>query len=115
MAQNAGRSVAKLINDPSAKPVQFTPVFWSMLGAPLRYCGNTANGFDDDVIIKGDMEKPSLLAYYTHKDEVVAVASLGGGQDPAVMQAAELMVLGKMPSRSQVQDGINLLEIDLKA
>lgn len=86
VAQNAGRSVANTINDPSSKPKPFIPVFWSALGSQLRYCGNTANGYDD-VVLQGDTEKPSFVAYYTSGDEVVAVASMM--KDPYMTQVCQ--------------------------
>ena len=86
VAQNAGRSVANTINDPSSKPKPFIPVFWSALGSQLRYCGNTVNGYDD-VVLQGDTEKPSFVAYYTSGDEVVAVASMM--KDPYMTQVCQ--------------------------
>lgn len=79
VAQNMGRSVANSINNPGAKPKPFIPVFWSALGAQLRYCGHTANGYDD-VIVQGNTDvsegKQSFVAYYTKGETVVAVASM---------------------------------------
>lgn len=79
VAQNMGRSVANSINSPGSKPKPFIPVFWSALGAQLRYCGHTPEGFDD-VIIQGTTDvsegKQSFVAYYTKNDDVVAVASM---------------------------------------
>lgn len=110
VAQNAGRSVAQSINDPSAKPKAFIPVFWSALGSQLRYCGNTVNGYDD-VVLQGDTEKPSFVAYYTSGDEVVAVASMM--KDPYMTQSAELMRRGKMPGKKELQSGKDILDIGL--
>ncbi|KAF2017862.1 hypothetical protein BU24DRAFT_420923 [Aaosphaeria arxii CBS 175.79] len=110
VAQNAGRSVAKTINNPSAKPKPFIPVFWSALGAQLRYCGNTVSGYDD-VVLQGDTEKPAFIAYYTQGDTVVAAASMM--KDPLVMQTAELMRRGKMPGKKELQDGVDILSINL--
>jgi NADPH-dependent 2,4-dienoyl-CoA reductase/sulfur reductase-like enzyme len=112
VAQNAGRSVAGVINNPSAKPKPFIPVFWSALGSQLRYCGNTMAGYND-VVVTGDTEKPSFVAYYTNKEEVVAVASMG--KDPYMTQCAELMRHGKMPKKSQIQKGVDVLEIEVPA
>ncbi|GAB7354971.1 hypothetical protein MBLNU459_g5585t1 [Dothideomycetes sp. NU459] len=115
VAQNAGRGVAAKINDPSATPKQFIPVFWSALGAQLRYCGNTPQGYDD-VIIQGEtsVEKgPSFAAYYTKGEEVVAVASMM--KDPYMTQSAELMRRKKMPSKSELQKGVDILEISIPA
>lgn len=79
VAQNAGRSVARTINEPSAPPKPFIPVFWSALGAQLRYCGHTPQGFDD-VVVHGDTDvsegKQSFVAYYTKGEEVHAVATM---------------------------------------
>jgi NADPH-dependent 2,4-dienoyl-CoA reductase/sulfur reductase-like enzyme len=108
VAQNAGRSVANTINNPGSKPKPFIPVFWSALGSQLRYCGNTVGGYDD-VVIQGDTEKPSFVAYYTKGEEVVAVASMM--KDPYMTQSAELMRRKKMPSKSDLQKGIDIMEI----
>ncbi|PSN67083.1 hypothetical protein BS50DRAFT_573833 [Corynespora cassiicola Philippines] len=108
VAQNAGRSVANSINNPGSKPKPFIPVFWSALGSQLRYCGNTVGGYDD-VVIVGEPEKPSFIAYYTKGDEVVAVASMM--KDPYMTQAAELMRRKKMPGKAELQKGVDLLEI----
>jgi len=110
VAQNAGRSVALTINDPSSSPKSFIPVFWSALGSQLRYCGNTANGFDD-VVVQGEPDKGAFVAYYTAGETVVAVASMM--KDPYMTQAAELMRRGKMASKSEIKAGKDILEIDL--
>ncbi len=110
VAQNAGRSVANSIAHPGAPPKPFIPVFWSALGAQLRYCGNTQGGYDDVVFI-GDDEKPSFVAYYTKGDAVVAVASMM--KDPYMSQSAELMRRGKMPTKSELQNGVDVLEISV--
>lgn len=113
VAQNAGRSVAKVINKPGSKPAPFTPIFWSALGMQLRYCGNTMAGYDDTVI-KGvtDPDKASFIAYYTQGDTVVAVATMG--KDPYMVQAAELMRRGKMPGKKELLNGVDLLEVDVQ-
>lgn len=110
VAQNAGRSVANTINNPGAKPKPFIPVFWSALGSQLRYCGNTVGGYDD-VVLQGDTEKPSFIAYYTKGETVVAAASMM--KDPYVMQTAELMRRGKFPSKSELEKGVDILDINL--
>lgn len=108
VAQNAGRTVAGHILAPTRKPTPFTPVFWSALTAQLRYCGNTVGGYDDTVI-QGSLEESKWVAYYTKGETVVAVASMG--MDPAMTQSAELMALGKMPSKSQLRDGLNVVDL----
>ncbi|KAF2112169.1 hypothetical protein BDV96DRAFT_498344 [Lophiotrema nucula] len=110
VAQNAGRSVANSIANPSAKPKPFIPVFWSALGSQLRYCGNTVGGYDD-IVLQGEPEKPSFVAYYTQGETVVAVASMM--KDPYMTQAAELMRRKKMPSKSELQKGVDILEVSL--
>ncbi|KAF2846953.1 hypothetical protein T440DRAFT_492352 [Plenodomus tracheiphilus IPT5] len=110
VAQNAGRSVANTINTPGAEPKPFIPVFWSALGSQLRYCGNTANGYDD-LIIQGKPEEPAFVAYYTKEETIVAVASMG--KDPYVAQCIELMRRKKMPSKSELQKGVDILDIGL--
>lgn len=110
VAQNAGRSVANSIAHPEARPKPFIPVFWSALGSQLRYCGNTVNGYDD-VVITGEPEKPSFVAYFTQGETVVAVASMM--KDPYMVQAAELMRRGKMPSKSELQKGVDILQLSV--
>ncbi|EUC30717.1 hypothetical protein COCVIDRAFT_107100 [Bipolaris victoriae FI3] len=111
VAQNAGRSVANTINNPGSRPKPFIPVFWSALGSQLRYCGNTMASGYDDVVVQGELEKPSFVAYYTKGETVVAVASMM--KDPYMTQAAELMRRSKMPSKSELQKGVDILEINL--
>ncbi|OAL47287.1 rubredoxin-NAD(+) reductase [Pyrenochaeta sp. DS3sAY3a] len=110
VAQNAGRSVAAFIVDPHASPKPFIPVFWSALGSQLRYCGNTANGYDD-VVLQGKPAEAAFVAYYTKGEDVVAVASMQ--KDPYMTQAAELMLRKKMPGKSELQKGVDILEIGL--
>lgn len=110
VAQNAGRSVANTINHPGSKPKPFIPVFWSALGSQLRYCGNTVGGYDD-VVVQGEPDKASFVAYYTRGETVVAVASMM--KDPYMTQAAELMRRSKMPSKSEIQKGVDILEVSL--
>jgi len=112
VAQNSGRSVATHINDPSAKPKPFIPIFWSALGAQLRYCGSTPNGWDD-LVLKGQPEEGKFAAYYTKGETVVAVGSMQ--IDPIMTQASELMRRGKMPSKSELQKGVDILEISVPA
>jgi len=112
VAQNQGRAVAKHIANPSAKPEFFTPVFWSALTGQLRYCGNTVNGWDD-LVLQGDPAESKFVAYYCKGDTVVAVASMG--KDPAMTKAAELMREGAMPTKGQLQNGLDILDVSLVA
>ena len=110
VAQNSGRAVANVITNPGAKPKPFIPVFWSALGSQLRYCGNTVRGYDD-IVITGEPEKPSFVAYYTQGETVVAVASMM--KDPYMSQSAELMRRNKMPSKSEIKKGVDILQISI--
>ncbi|EHK24019.1 uncharacterized protein TRIVIDRAFT_92769 [Trichoderma virens Gv29-8] len=113
VAQNAGRAVASHIVDPSLTSQQFIPVFWSALGAQLRYSGNTAASGWDDVVLDGDVAASKFVAYYTKGETVVAVASQG--RDPTVMQVSALLKLGKAPTKSQLQSGVDVFSIDVSA
>jgi NADPH-dependent 2,4-dienoyl-CoA reductase/sulfur reductase-like enzyme len=109
VAQNAGRVVAGHIINSSVEPQFFTPVFWSALGAQMRYTGNTmASGFDD-VILQGTPEEGKWVAYYTSGDTVVAMASMG--MDPVMAQCAQMMQLNKMPGKKAIQDGLDVLTL----
>jgi len=76
----------------------------------LRYCGNTPNGWDD-LILKGEPENAKFAAYYTKDNTVVAVATMQ--MDPIMSQSAELMRRGKMPSKKEIQDGVDVLKVDV--
>lgn len=112
VAQKAGRIVAGHITNPSRADIQsqlFAPVFWSALGAQLRYAGNTqANGYDD-VIVQGSFEEGKWVAYYTKGETLVAMASMG--KDPVMAQFAQLLPLGKLPSKTELQNGLDLLSL----
>jgi len=113
VAQNAGRQVARHITGQKVKP--FTPIFWSALGAQLRYCGHPVNGWDD-VIIDGETEvgeekMPSFAAYFVKGDDVVAVASMM--KDPVMSQCAELFRRGTMLSRKDIEGGKSPLDVKL--
>ena len=113
VAQNAGRSVGHSIASPkSASPKPFIPVFWSAMGSQLRYCGNTPNGWDE-LVLKGEPGEGKFAAFYGKGETVVAVASMM--MDPIMTKSAELMRRGKMPSLSQVRDGVDVLELGLPA
>ncbi|KAM5466387.1 Apoptosis-inducing factor 1 [Microsporum audouinii] len=115
VAQNSGRSVGRTITHSATsshpiKPKPFIPIFWSALGAQLRYCGNTMNGYDD-VVMKGELENAKFAAFYTLGDTVVAVATMG--MDPIVSKSAELMRRGNMPGKKELQAGTDVLTVDL--
>ena len=115
VAQNAGRGVAHSIthslkSSQPLKPKAFIPIFWSALGAQLRYCGNTPHGYDN-VLLKGEPENSKFVAYYCKSDTIVAVATMG--MDPIMVKSAELMRRGKMPSKTQIEAGIDILSLDV--
>ncbi|KAI0019259.1 monodehydroascorbate reductase [Xylariomycetidae sp. FL0641] len=110
VAQNQGRTAARHIVNPSQKPEFFTPVFWSALTGQLRYCGNTVNGWDD-VVVQGKPEEGKFVAYYCNGETVVAMTSMM--VDPAMAKSAELMKMGAMPSKSQLKDGLDILNLPL--
>ncbi len=112
VAMNAGRAAASHIVNKNAKPKPFIPIFWSALGAQLRYCGNSSTGFDD-VVIQGEPDNYKFAAYYTKGDEVVAVASMQ--TDPVMAQASELMRRGAMPGKKQLQGGFDICGIPVPA
>lgn len=113
VAQNSGRAVAKAIAHAQRAPVrsasvkQFIPIFWSALGAQLRYCGNTVNGFDD--VVLRQPEEAKFTAFYTKGETIVAVATMG--MDPVMSKCAELMRGGKMVSKKEVKDGVDVLQV----
>ena len=76
----------------------------------MRYCGNTPNGWDD-LVLKGEPEESKFAAYYTHGDTVVAVATMM--MDPVMSKCAELMRRGSMPSKKDIQGGVDVLTVDL--
>ena len=112
VAQNQGRGVARHIVNPSLKGEFFTPVFWSALTGQLRYCGSTAQGWDD-LVLQGNPGEGKFVAYYCSGETVVAVASMG--VDPAVAKSAQLMRQGAMPSKSELKGGLDILDVALSA
>lgn len=110
VAQNAGRAAARAIvhaqRGVSVKAKTFIPVFWSALGAQLRYCGY-AGGFDD-VVLK-EQGEGKFVAFYTSGETVVAVATMG--VDPVMSKSAELMRVGKMLGKKEIVDGGDVLSV----
>lgn len=112
VAQQSGRIAASHIMKPTEESEKFIPVFWSALGAQLRYCGNTANGWDD-LVLEGNPAEGKFLAYYTKGDVVVAMASMGW--DPAMVQSVELMRTGSMPSKAKVKESPDVTTLGVPA
>jgi NADPH-dependent 2,4-dienoyl-CoA reductase/sulfur reductase-like enzyme/nitrite reductase/ring-hydroxylating ferredoxin subunit len=109
VAQNSGRTAASHILSPNRTPEFYTPVFWSALGSQLRYCGNTMASGWDDLVLQGDPEQGKWVAYYAKGETIVAMASMG--MDPAMAQCAQLMSLNRIPSKTQLQGGLDILSI----
>lgn len=61
----------------------------------------------------GDEDKYSFVAYYTKGEDVVAVASMQ--KDPYMVQCAELMRRGMMPSKMEIIRGVNVLDVEVPA
>jgi NADPH-dependent 2,4-dienoyl-CoA reductase/sulfur reductase-like enzyme len=112
VAQNSGRAVAAHITNPYGKPKPFIPIFWSALGAQLRYCGNAPNGWDD-LVLQGQPDEGKFAAFYTKGETVVAVASMQ--LDPVMTHASELLRKGAMPTKSDLQKGADILQISVPA
>ena len=51
------------------------------------------------------------MAYYCKGETVVAMASMGS--DPAMSQSAELMRLGRMPGKSELAGGTDVLGVSV--
>jgi NADPH-dependent 2,4-dienoyl-CoA reductase/sulfur reductase-like enzyme len=110
VAQNSGRSVARSIAHPKSEPKSFIPIFWSALGSQLRYCGNTPNGWDE-LVLNGEPEEGKFAAFYCKGETVVAVASMM--MDPVMSKSAALMEVGRMPSKTELKEGKDVLEVSL--
>ncbi|KAK8727294.1 hypothetical protein OTU49_009800 [Cherax quadricarinatus] len=97
VALGHGRTAALNMLDQNSA-VRSVPFFWTVLfGKSLRYTGY---GIYDDVIIGGDLENLSFIAYYCRGDRVVALASLG--KDPAVAKYANMLQQGKFLTKEEV-------------
>lgn len=110
VAQNAGRVAARAIVNAqrgvSVKAKTFIPVFWSALGAQLRYCGYA--GSFDDVVLR-EQGEGKFMAFYTSGETVIAVATMG--VDPVMSKSAELMRVGKMLSKKEIVAGEDVLGV----
>jgi hypothetical protein len=61
--------------------------------------------------LQGKPDESKFAAYYTHGETVVAVATMM--MDPVMAKCAELMRRGKMPSKKDLQGGVDVLTVDL--
>lgn len=108
VAQNAGRTASRAITHPDEPHRPFIPVFWSALSGQLRYCGNTADGFDD-VVVQGDPKEGKFVAYYCKGERVVAMAAMGS--DPVLAQCSTLMFEDRMPAKKELKGGLDLCSL----
>lgn len=109
VAQKSGRTAARHIVNPGLKAEFFTPIFWSALSAQVRYCGNTMASGWDDVVIQGNLDEGKWSAFYAKGEDIVAVATMG--TDPVMVQSAELLRLDKMPKKSQLEKGFDVMSL----
>ena len=63
------------------------------------------------MVLKGEPENGKFAAYYAKGEEVVAVGTMM--MDPIMSKCAELMGRGKMPTKGELERGVNPLEVDL--
>ena len=63
----------------------------------------------DDVVIQGNPDELSFAAFFTRGETVLAVCSVA--KDPVMTLSAELMRAGKMPSKSDLQNGLDILTV----
>ncbi|CAL1545244.1 unnamed protein product [Lymnaea stagnalis] len=99
MAHQHGK-IAGLSIAGKAQDIRSVPYFWTVqFGKSIRYTGY-GPGYDE-VILHGDVDDNKFVAFYTKKEKVVAVASLGW--DPIVSQAAELMSKGGIITKDEIR------------
>jgi len=60
-------------------------------------------------VLKGEPENAKFAAFYCLGETVVAVASMA--MDPVMAKSAELMRRGNMPSKSEIEGGVDVLKV----
>jgi hypothetical protein len=99
MAQHHGKIAALNMMGIESHLVS-VPFFWSMVcGKSLRFAGSIVDS--EDVIIEGDWDKFSVVAYYFLGDAVTGVATFN--RDPVASLFAELIRTGKGLQKSQIK------------
>ncbi|XP_078492604.1 apoptosis-inducing factor 3-like [Ciona intestinalis] len=79
--------------------VESVPFFWTQqYGKSLRYTGYGV-GYDD-IVIKGEVSDGKFCAYYTCKDQIVAIATMNS--DPVAADFAQRMLSGKALTKSSI-------------
>jgi apoptosis-inducing factor 3 len=107
-AQQQGRAAARNM---LGRDVAFegVPFFWTrQFDVALLYVGHAKSW--DEIIYHGDVSSQKFLAYYLRGDRVLAVAGMNRDRDIAA--AEELMRLGRMPTREQLEwDDVSLVKM----
>ncbi|GAA5980018.1 hypothetical protein JCM11641_008264 [Rhodosporidiobolus odoratus] len=111
VASNHGRAIAHEIAGKGRQPFDKVAIFWSAQGQQLRYAGTTRASSFDDVVIDGNPDELKFVAYYTEGNDVVAAASMQ--RDPIVAHISELLKVGKMISKQDLQAGKSPLDVSL--
>ena len=113
LAAQHGRIAAKNMlhqHTPDLQSVsQIVPFFWSgQYDLKLRYVGHAEKW--DEIHIDGDLDRQEFLAFYLHKNKVMAVAGINRDRDIAAI--SQLMRQQKMPDVTQIQnDSINWINL----
>jgi apoptosis-inducing factor 3 len=107
-AQQQGRTAARNM---SGRDVVFdaVPFFWTrQFDIGLLYVGHAASW--DEIIYRGNVAAQDFLAFYVKDNRVLAVA--GMNRDREMAAAEELLRLGHMPTREQLQwNDLSLVEM----
>jgi hypothetical protein len=85
------------------------PFFWTrQFDVGLVYVGHAASW--DEIIYRGDVAAHDFLAFFVKGNRVLAVAGMNRDQEMAA--AEELLRLGYMPTREQLQlSNVSLVEM----
>lgn len=128
-----GKNIAQLVNERKEELFEFrtTPYFWTThFGKSIRSSGFAVTY--QEIIIRGDLEALSFIAYYFSKVDITSLVSQNPGnsslflfsrfldkgklqtvtsmgQDPAVSKAAQLFRYDCIPSLDDIRNGkVNL-------
>jgi len=110
-AQQQGRTAARNM---LGRNVTFdaVPFFWTQqFDIGLLYVGHASSW--DEIIYRGDLASHEFLAFYVKNNRVLAVA--GMNRDHEMAAAEELLRLGLMPTREQLQSNDRSLAEMLQA
>jgi NADPH-dependent 2,4-dienoyl-CoA reductase/sulfur reductase-like enzyme len=83
------------------------PYFWTaQFGVKLRYVGHTSKW--DDIIVDGDIQKQTFIAYYVKEGRILAAAGVNRDQEMAALQ--ELLRRDLLPTAENIKN----TSLDLK-